>query len=152
MKSEDNVGRHGWRVLIFLESRCIYTQSETSFDADPKDEHFTHMLYTCFVAVNINILLFQLHKYYLLPTICPPCFLFTSVFLSTVNWDDLSYLFVGLNPIPLENSDVLSINFKNIESDPPSMSLSSFQDDFSVLQQWINNSITLIIMENVNWH
>lgn len=144
MKTEDYVGRHGWSVLVFLESKCIAKQGEISFDTALKDEHLTHTLYTCFVAGSINIifLLFRHYKYYLIPTLFS-LLLFYICFLgdSEMRWS-LTYLWD--NPIPLENNNAFSIKLKNIESDlPPPMSLSSFQDD--VFFQFYNIELTTVL-------
>lgn len=71
---------------------CIYQQSAISFNIDPKDELFVHVLYTCFVTGNVNtpLLLFQLCKYNLLPNLFHLCLLFASVLLGTTKSDALS--------------------------------------------------------------
>lgn len=156
METEDHVGRHGWSVLVFLESRCIHKQDEISFDTARKDEHLTHALYTCFVAGTLNIILlaFQHYKYYLIPTLFfLLCFLFYISFLGdremrrslTHLWD---------NSMPPENNNGFSIKLRTLDQTVPHQCLSSFQDDifFSVLQHWINNCIELIIMGNENCH
>lgn len=135
MKTEDYIGRHGWSVLVFPEGRCIQKQGEITSDTAPKDEHLTQALYTCFVAGTINIILlfFQHYKYYLI---------LSASFLHLFSWGQwnemISYISVGQFNTTCKNN---AIKLKNIESDlPPSMSLSSFQDDIVI--QFYNIELT----------
>lgn len=155
MNTENYMDRHGWSVLVFLESRCIHKQDEISFDTALKDEHLTHPLYTCFVAgtLNIILLLFQHYKYYLIPTIF---FSLLSFYISFLGDSEMRWSLTCLwdNSMPAKNNNAFSIKLRTLDQTFPHQCLSLVfrMLFFSVLQHWINNCIKLIIMGNANCH